>query len=124
MKEYVLLLKVILAEQCCMLKAGYGMHDTISCMFVNYAEFFGGSLLSHQAAASGPLLLASIGREQILDMLCKVWDLPSSQRSGMFTSLCFSVPRKCARNEEYRSKIMNAACNPISPAPPILIGYL
>ena len=36
-------------------------------------EFFGGSLLSHEAIAGGPLLLAAVGREQILDMLSKVW---------------------------------------------------
>ena len=30
-------------------------------------------MLSHQAIAGGPLLLASIGREQILDMLNKVY---------------------------------------------------
>ena len=29
-------------------------------------------MLSHQAIAGGPLVLASVGREQILDMLNKV----------------------------------------------------
>ena len=32
-------------------------------------------MLSHQAIAGGPLLLAFIGREQILDMLNKVYKL-------------------------------------------------
>ena len=47
--------------------------DSINNFCIPLVEFFRGSVLSHQAIAGSPLLLASIGREQILDMLNKVY---------------------------------------------------
>ena len=70
-----------------------GAAHVIYCRYCN-KEFFRGSALSHQAIAGGPLLLASIGREQILDMLNKV---PNNHLLAILNnSRIFSiVPRRC-----------------------------